>query len=172
MTGSRNGEIVWESPVFPYEHVTLATKDVDPALWEVAWRTCQAVPAVTWGPWSRTMLNIARMGARARIVEAMMGHLAQDNLIASGNMLPGNDSSPGVPAAFQDTMMQCLSPRPGEPEVMMVYPCWPDGWNGSFRLLARGGFLVGSTIRDGQVGFIEIESRLGQTCRLRNPWPR
>ena len=31
VNGSRNGEIVWESPVFPYEHVTLATKDVDPA---------------------------------------------------------------------------------------------------------------------------------------------
>ena len=85
---------------FPYEHVTLATKDVDPALWEVAWRTCQAVPAVTWGSWSRTMLNIAHMGDRARIVEAMMGHLAQDNLIASANMMPGNDSKSGHPGGI------------------------------------------------------------------------
>ena len=70
VTGGRNGEIVWESPVFPYEHVTLATKDVDPALWEVAWRTCQAVPAVTWGSWSRTMLNIGGMGDRATIARS------------------------------------------------------------------------------------------------------
>jgi hypothetical protein len=168
--GSRNGEIVWESPVFPYEHVTLATKDVDPALWEVAWRTCQAVPAVTWGSWSRTMLNIARMGDRQRLPEALIGHYLADGINRYPNMYPGNDASPAIPAAFQDAMLQGVSPRPGEPEVLMIYPCWPEGWNGSFRLLARGGFLVGSTIRDGKVGFVEIESRLGETCRLRNPW--
>jgi hypothetical protein len=35
---------------------------------------------------------------------------------------------------------------------------------------ARGGFLVTSGIKDGKVEFVEIESRLGEECRLRNPW--
>lgn len=66
--------------------------------------------------------------------------------------------------------MQSVSPRPGEPEIIRVFAAWPPEWDASFRLLARGGFLVASEIKDGKVEFIEIESRLGEECCLRNPW--
>ena len=66
--------------------------------------------------------------------------------------------------------MQSVSPRPGEPEVISVFPAWPKKWEASFRLLARGGFLVTSAVAGGKVEFVEIESRLGEKCRLRNPW--
>ena len=80
------------------------------------------------------MLNIAHMGDRQRLPEALIGHYLADGIGKYPNMCPGNDSSPAIPAAFQDAMLQCLSPRPGEPEVLMIYPCWPDGWHGSFQL--------------------------------------
>ncbi|MCU0977881.1 MAG: hypothetical protein MUF25_01800, partial [Pirellulaceae bacterium] len=71
---------------------------------------------------------------------------------------------------LQESLLQSVSPRPGEPEVIHVFPAWPPEWDASFRLLARGGFLVSSEIQKGRVQFVEIESRLGEECRLRNPW--
>jgi hypothetical protein len=73
---------------------------------------------------------------------------------------------------LQDSLLQSVSPRPGEPEVIAVFPAWPKHWNGSFRLLARGGFLVSSKFEAGAVRDIDIESRSGEECRLRNPWGR
>jgi len=71
---------------------------------------------------------------------------------------------------LQEGLLQSLSPRPGKPEVLSVFPAWPKVWDASFRLLARGGFLVTAAIRNGKVKFVEIESRLGEACQLRNPW--
>jgi hypothetical protein len=38
-------------------------------------------------------------------------------------------------------------------------------------LAARGGFLVPASRRHGGVRFVELKSRVGQPCCLRNPWP-
>ena len=51
-----------------------------------------------------------------------------------------------------------------------MIPAWPSEWDASFRLLARGGFEVTSAMQGGEVQFVEIRSRLGERCRLRNPW--
>jgi len=72
---------------------------------------------------------------------------------------------------LQEALLQSVSPRPGEPEIISVFPAWPQEWDAEFRLLARGGFLVTAAIRDGEVQTVEIESRLGEDCRIRNPWP-
>jgi len=44
-------------------------------------------------------------------------------------------------------------------------------WDAAFTLLARGGFLVSSAQRSGEVPLVEIASPKGGTCRLVNPWP-
>ncbi len=75
-----------------------------------------------------------------------------------------------ITMTIQESLLQSVSPRPGQPEVIRVFPAWPVHWDASFRLLARGGFLVTSAMRDGKVEFIEIRSRLGERCQLRNPW--
>jgi hypothetical protein len=72
---------------------------------------------------------------------------------------------------LQEALLQSVSPRPGEPEVISVFPAWPKGWDAEFRLLARGGFLVTAAIRGGRIQAVEIESRRGEECRIRNPWP-
>ena len=75
-----------------------------------------------------------------------------------------------IATGLQEALMQSLSPRPGEPELILLFPAWPGEWDGAFRLLARGGFLVTSKWRGGSTRFVEIVSRVGETCRIRNPW--
>lgn len=77
-----------------------------------------------------------------------------------------------ISSMLQDGLMQSVSPRPGEPEVIGILPAWPKSWQASFCLLARGGFLVAAAAENGQVAMVEIQSRLGETCRLRNPWSK
>ncbi len=43
---------------------------------------------------------------------------------------------------LQEALLQSVSSRPGKPEVIRVFPAWPPEWDASFRLLARGGFLI------------------------------
>ena len=57
----------------------------------------------------------------------------------------------------------------GEP-VIRVFPAWPEQWDASYTLLARGAFLAGSSMEKGRVKFVEIRSQAGGHCRLRNPW--
>ena len=66
-----------------------------------------------------------------------------------------------------------LSSAPDTPEgepVLKIFNAWPKDWEAAFELLARGGFLVSSSQRNGQVEFVEVRSRAGETCSLRNPW--
>src|SRR5262249_39093553 len=61
-------------------------------------------------------------------------------------------------------------PSPGGDPVIRVFPAWPKEWDASYTLLARGAFLVTSSIERGRIGFVELESQAGAECRLRNPW--
>ena len=75
-----------------------------------------------------------------------------------------------ISTALQEGLLQSVSAYPGGPEIIHVFPAWPRTWEASFRLLARGGFLITSVVQHGEVAFVEIESRRGEPCRLRNPW--
>jgi hypothetical protein len=66
--------------------------------------------------------------------------------------------------------LQSNPPAPAQPPILRLFPAWPREWDASFRLLGRGGFVVGSRIRRGNIEFVEIESTAGAECRLRNPW--
>ncbi len=72
---------------------------------------------------------------------------------------------------LQEALLQSVSPRPGEPEVIRVFPAWPKAWDAEFKLIARGGFVVTAAIRGGEIQTVEILSRHGEECRIRNPWP-
>ncbi|MCY2927097.1 MAG: glycoside hydrolase, partial [Planctomycetota bacterium] len=74
--------------------------------------------------------------------------------------------------ALQLAMCQSVPPGPGGEGIIRVFGAWPAEWEGDFRLLCRGGFMVSSSIRGGQIGPVTIESRRGGLCRLRNPWPQ
>lgn len=73
--------------------------------------------------------------------------------------------------ALQLGLLQSLPPRPAGDPIIRVFPAWPNNWDATFRLLARRGFLVASSMQGGRIRFVEIYSQLGEVCRLRNPWP-
>lgn len=73
-------------------------------------------------------------------------------------------------AAIQTALSQSLAPTPGEDAVIRVFPAWPRSWDAKYKLLAKGGFLVSSSMTDGDIEYVEIESQLGETCLIRNPW--
>jgi hypothetical protein len=72
--------------------------------------------------------------------------------------------------ALHLALLQSAPPAPGEEPVLHVFPAWPAEWDADYTLLARGAFVVTSSARRGRVGFVELESRAGVECRLRNPW--
>jgi glycosyl hydrolase family 95 len=72
--------------------------------------------------------------------------------------------------ALHLALLQSTPPTPGGDPVIRVFPSWPKEWDASYTLLARGAFLVTSSIERGRIGFVELESQTGGECRLRNPW--
>ncbi|MNL20750.1 hypothetical protein D3C87_1420110 [compost metagenome] len=73
--------------------------------------------------------------------------------------------------AIQLGLNQTAPPSPGADLIMRVFPAWPDNWDAKYTMLARGNFLVTSSIKQGQIEFVELLSQSGATCRIRNPWP-
>lgn len=72
--------------------------------------------------------------------------------------------------ALHLALLHSYPPAPAEDPVLRVFPAWPRDWDASFRLLARGAFVVSSSIAAGQIASVTIESTAGGTCRLHNPW--
>jgi hypothetical protein len=126
----------------------------------------------------RSPIAAARAGRREELPRILDRYAAAFSPLPNGMSLFEGPTAASVEhlglltTTLQDALLQSVSPRPGEPEVIRVFPAWPTNWNASFRLLARGGFLVSSKIETGAVHFVELESRLGEECRLRNPWDR
>ena len=185
--GSHNSEDVQLTPIFPFEDWTLETDDA--ALAAVARRTLALVPrhrAVLNGGGLNTAIRspIAAVRAGAGAGEELPAILERYRAafvpLANGFSL-FEQITPGYQAhsiehlglltmVLQEALLQSVSPRPGEPEVIRVFPAWPRAWDAEFRLLARGGFVVTAAIRGGEVQTLTVESRRGETCRLRNPW--
>lgn len=179
--GLRNGEDLWLSPVYPFEDVTLET--VNPALVETARRTFLASPhraryleGTLHCIWDRMAILTARMGYGEELPLVLANMAANHNQFANGlspdegAMALANEPLAAIATAIQDGLVQCVSPRPGQPETIRILPAWPKAWTAAFRLIVRGGFVVSAAVRDGMLECLEIESRLGEECRLRNPW--
>lgn len=73
--------------------------------------------------------------------------------------------------ALHLALLQSAPASPAEEPVIRLFPAWPDEWDASFKLLARGGFLVSSSFKNGQIEFAEITSEIGADCLIQNPWP-
>ncbi|MHC4265792.1 MAG: glycoside hydrolase family 95-like protein [Planctomycetota bacterium] len=67
-------------------------------------------------------------------------------------------------------LCRAMPAGPAGRTVIHVFPAWPKQWDAQYTLLARGNFLVTSSMQKGEVEFVEIQSQSGGECRLRNPW--
>lgn len=72
--------------------------------------------------------------------------------------------------ALHHALLQSAPAKPGGEPILRVFPAWPNEWDASFKLLARGAFLVSASMKKGQIQSLKIESLAGSTLQLRNPW--
>lgn len=72
--------------------------------------------------------------------------------------------------ALHYALCQSVPAQPGLDPVIRVFPAWPKEWDAKFELLCRGGFLVSSSMQNGNVESVQIVSQAGAVCRIRNPW--
>ena len=171
-----------EWPVFPFEDWTLETRDAetDRIVHKIADLNPTRSEIREGGEFNtavRMPISGARMG-RGEELPLMMASYYQKGFAPLANGFSNFEGPTAhsiehlgiLTTTLQEGLLQSVSARPGQPEVISVFPAWPRRWQGWFRLLARGGFLVTASLEKGQVQFIEIESRLGEKCRLRNPW--
>ncbi len=183
--GVRQDEDVWLIPIFPYEIYTLETRDA--AMGPMVNKLMDLIPVRT-GLYNGKILNKLNTAPRTPIAMARIGRgeelprFLSHYYIGFPGRLPngfslfespqGHNVEPSaiITGAVQDGLMQSLSPAATEPEVIRVFPACPASWDASFTLLARAGFRVTSTRKNGVIPFVEIESRLGGMCQLRNPW--
>lgn len=181
VNGQHNPEDVWLNPVFPFEDWTLETRDA--AVDKIVQKTLDLAPrhasvlrGAGLGTAIRTPIAVSRAGRGTDLPAVLSSYYAAFSPLPNGMSLFEGPTAPSVEhlglltTTLQDALVQSVSPRPGEPEIIRVFPAWPNEWQASFRLLVRGGFLVSSATREGKVDLVEIHSRHGETFRLRNPW--
>jgi len=179
--GQHNPEDVWLTPVFPFEDWTLETRDgatdaLVQRIVDLAPRHAAVLGGAALGTAIRSPIAAARAGRGSGLPHVLARYHAAFAPLPNGMSLFEGPTAASVEhlglltMTLQESLLQSVSSRPGQPEVVHVFPAWPATWSASFRLLARGGFLVSSEIDEGQVSFVEVESRLGEECRVRNPW--
>lgn len=76
-----------------------------------------------------------------------------------------------VADALHNALLHSVGSGPAQPPVIRVFPAWPKDWDAAFTLMARGAFRVSSSMMEGHIEFVQIDSQAGGPCRLRNPWP-
>jgi hypothetical protein len=179
--GHRNSEDVWLNPVFPFEDWTLETRSAEldrivQRTLDLAHRHQAVLRGEALNTAIRTPVAVVRAGRGEELPILLASYYAAFSPLPNGLSLFEGRHDPSIEhlgllsMVLQEALLQSVAPRPGEPEVICVFPAWPRAWAGSFRLLARGGFLVTAASDADGVAFVEIESRLGEVCRLRNPW--
>jgi hypothetical protein len=186
--GQRNPEDVWLNPVFPFEDWTresqqLKADQIVKKLVRLAPHFRKVLEGASLSTAIRTPIAAVRAGDGEQLPAMAASYYAAFGPMDNGMGLfegGGNRENQAhsiealgcLSTMLQDALMQSVSPSPGQPEIIGLLPAWPKGWQASFRLLARGSFLVSASAKDGQVALLEIYSRQGETCRLRNPWGR
>ncbi len=76
----------------------------------------------------------------------------------------------GLSMGIHQTMLDSSPASITNDEPIRIFNDWPKDWDAAFTLLARGAFLVSSSMEKGQIEFVEIRSNAGQACHLQNPW--
>ena len=181
VNGQHNPEDMWLTPVFPFETWTLETRDAEhdrivQKLLDLAPRHASVLQGAALGTAIRTPIAAVRAGRGEDLPTVLSRYYAAFSPLPNGmSLFEGTDAHSVehlglLTTTLQDALVQSVSRSPGKPECIHVFPAWPGEWEASFRLLVRGGFVVSSAIKDGKVEVVRIESRNGETCRLRNPW--
>jgi hypothetical protein len=177
-----------ESPrLRPLEEFDLLTLETDdPEQWQMAIATFEAHPGYEayhrgceGSETSRYPIQAARLG-RSDAIEVFLPmwlkHWKGKWQVPNG--LPPKEGEQAFSVqgygifseALQQALCQSIAPAPGREPVIRVFPAWPRKWDAAFKLLCKGGFLVTSSMKNGEIEYIVIHSQVGGECRIRNPW--
>ncbi|MEV4511674.1 glycoside hydrolase family 95-like protein [Dactylosporangium sp. NPDC049525] len=167
-----------------FDVLTLESRDqgMDGGDWNTAINTYLASPGYSnirnngqaAHPTSRFLVDAARLG-RANDL-AVMFPVQYRQFFDTPNLLQKESdyySAQGYgtwSAALQEALSQSVAPKPALDPVIRVFPAWPTAWDAKYKLLAKGGFVVSSSMASQDVQYVEIESQLGGTAKVRNPW--
>jgi hypothetical protein len=77
----------------------------------------------------------------------------------------------GLASGIHATLLSSDPDDNGNVTIEVFNEDWPRSWDCSFQLLARGGFLVSSSVANRQIESVRVLSQLGGPCRVKNPWP-
>ncbi|MBN1341815.1 MAG: hypothetical protein JXQ73_04005 [Phycisphaerae bacterium] len=171
--GNRNFENPELYRVYPFALSGIGSDDVDRAR-----RSFEQRIFVLPQSWSMDPIWAARLGLGETACDLAARHAKQFNRFRYGGWDSHNSSvfpgglavvpyldGAGVSAfALQEILLQSHN------DLIRVAPAVAKSWSGIFRLRAEGGFMVGADLLDGRSRFVEIESLLGKTCRIANPW--
>ncbi|MEI6674980.1 MAG: hypothetical protein WCO57_07370 [Verrucomicrobiota bacterium] len=170
-------------PVIFYDLYTCET--ADPRMTELAAATYGPAPRSyapgDVGPLGLHALMAAHMGRGEDMGAALVSQLT-DRLIYPNRLcdVEGDyQEFPGTTAEHEGRAVQGLlrglllaaPPAPGQDPVVRLFGALPAAWDGEFQLLAPGGFAISAVRTRGVVPWVTVESHLGETLRLRNPWP-
>ncbi|BBI35855.1 LamG domain-containing protein [Cohnella abietis] len=177
-----------ESPRFKmlekFDVLTLESRDqgMDGGDWTMAMNTYLASPGykniringITAHETSRFLVDAARLGQANDL--AVMFPVQYNQFSVTPNLLEKNGdyySAQGYGTwsdAIQEALSQSVAPKPELDAVIRVFPAWPTAWDAKYKLLAKGGFLVSSSMVSQDIQYVEIESQLGGIAKVRNPW--
>ncbi len=159
------------TPVFPSDVVTWRSPAAQRTLFK------RTLKSIQWnGNNAMVMLGVAR--ARLDMPETLdwiveevqarlrpNGTLTLNRLGAHFNAFGHYTEQFGATMVLSELLIQSVG------DVIRVFPAWPKQRNARFRQLrTQGGFLVSSSMQDGKISQIEIESTVGGPLRIVSPW--
>ncbi len=153
-------------------------------LWQLVQNTFEAHPGTAaylagkpgneTGRYPVIAARLGRSDAIARVLPLWLERWHGEQDFPNRFLFSGDDISVQGYGIFSDALQQALcqsiAPGPGAEPVIRIFPAWPRDWDARFKLLCKGGFLVSASIEKTCISEVSIESQLGGTCRIRNPW--
>ena len=188
-----NGYVCTTDPIVLYDLITLETKDA--GLLNIAKNTYKreynehkADGKVHCYELETLASAAARMGHAEGFRELVLAQLNETDLfdpqgtggtmilknrmtLREGPQAIGCQRMGRVYEAVQYALCLNIPAEPGGTPILRLYGAWPPEWDADFTLAARRGFVVSSSIRKGSIENLDILSKCGEKCFMRNPWP-
>ncbi|WP_314591857.1 glycosyl hydrolase family 95 catalytic domain-containing protein [Paenibacillus terrigena] len=170
---TEKGRDGWNDNTLAIQHIWPAGAiglDSDPKLLEIAKDTITVINRWTdYNGFPTIFTSAARVGYDPEVIlrelrRQCLEHSFPNLFIFFGG--GGIECCSGVPSAINEMLMQ------SHEHVIRLFPVWPRERDASFiNLRAVGAFVVSSELSDEMITNVDINSEVGRTCRVLNPWP-
>ncbi|SIN74342.1 glycosyl hydrolase family 95 catalytic domain-containing protein [Chitinophaga niabensis] len=78
----------------------------------------------------------------------------------------GTETLSAVPLTINEMLLQSYEGR------VRIFPNWNHKKDAKFNnLRAYGAFVISSSLKDGRVEYVKLQSEKGRDCEMENPWP-